>query len=84
VPQPQIDDWKQKAKGAAAGHAVGDPQHQHAADAAVRVTWYAFLGTLISMLAASAGGFLGVGRQFWVVLPAGRRAAGPRHGDAPV
>lgn len=84
VPQLQIDDWKQKAKDAGAGHAVGDPQHQQAADAAARVTWYAFLGTLVSMLAASAGGYLGVGRQFWVVLPAGRRAPDPRHGYAPV
>ena len=86
VPQPQIDDWKQRAKDApAAGRAVEDAQHrQAAADAATRVTWYAFLGTLASMLAASAGGYLGAGRQFWVVAPAGGRPPGPRHGYAPI
>jgi hypothetical protein len=85
VPQPQIDDWKQKAKGApaAAARAIEDPQHrQAAADAAARVTWYAFLGTLVSMLAASAGGYLGVGRQFWVVVRPARPTTDPRHGYA--
>ena len=83
VPQPQIDDWKQKAKDAPGG-AAQDPQHrQEAADAATRVTWYTFLGTLASMLAASAGGYLGVGRLFGVVQPA-RPTTDPRHGYATV
>lgn len=64
VPQDRIEDWKQRAKDApaAARQAVEDPQNQAAAaDAAARVSWYAFFGTWISMLAAAFGGYVGAG-----------------------
>ena len=64
VPQDRIEEWKQKAKDAPASarQAVEDPQNQQAAaDAATRVTWYAFFGAWISMMAAAAGGYLGSG-----------------------
>jgi hypothetical protein len=53
VPQKQIDDWKGKAN---------DPQaRQELADTATTVTWWAFLGTFLSMLASVAGAWLGAG-----------------------
>lgn len=67
VPQDRIEDWKAKAKDApaAARAAATDPQNQQAAaDAATRVTWYAFLGAWVSMMAAAAGGFVGSGPTF--------------------
>ena len=64
VPQERLDEWRQKAKDApaAARQAAEDPQNQQAAaDAATRVTWYAFFGAWVSMMAAAAGGYVGSG-----------------------
>ena len=64
VPADRIEEWKAKAKDAPASarQAVEDPQNQQAAaDAATRVTWYAFFGAWISMMAAAAGGYVGSG-----------------------
>lgn len=47
VPADRIEEWKQPARDtpAAAWQAAEDPQNQQAAaDAATRVTWYAFIG----------------------------------------
>ena len=69
--QQQIDDLKSRVKNAPADAkaATEDPAtkarvEQTARDAgevATRVTWYTFLGTLVSMLAAVAGGLTGAG-----------------------
>ena len=74
VEQTQIDSIKQRAKEspAQAKAAAEDPETKRKADqaarevgdAATRVTWYTFLGTLISMLAAAAGGYMGAGTNF--------------------
>ena len=74
VEQSQIDAWKQKANTAPADAraTVEDPATKQrmdqaardAGDAATRVTWYTFLGTLISMVAAAAGGYIGAGPTF--------------------
>lgn len=64
VPQERIDEWKAKAKDApaAAKQAAEDPANQKAAaEAATRVTWYAFFGAWVSMMAAAAGGYVGSG-----------------------
>jgi hypothetical protein len=64
VPQDQIDQWKARAKDAPAQvkAAVENPQNQQAAsDATTRVTWYAFFGVWLSMMAAAAGGYVGSG-----------------------
>ena len=70
MPQKQIDEWRKQAP-AAAGKTRGaaeDPENQQAAaDAATRGTWWAFLGTLVSMLAAVAGSYLGAGPRFRLV-----------------
>lgn len=82
VPQQQIDEWQRKAKDApdAARRTVEDPQAQaQAADAATRVTWYTFLGTLVSMLAAAAGGYAGAGPTIRLfVVPVARESYPPR------
>jgi len=91
VPQEQIDQWRQKAPEAAdkARRAAGDPENQQAAaDAATRVTWWAFFGTLLSMLASVAGACVGAGPRFRIVRvpyvrtrsePANRQAVGAGH-----
>jgi hypothetical protein len=79
VPQDRIEDWKAKAKDApAAARAATDPQNQQAAaDAATRVTWYAFFGAWVSMMAAAVGGYIGSGPTFQLFslseAPGGRR-----------
>jgi hypothetical protein len=70
VPQERIDEWRAKAPDAAgqARRAADDPQNrQAAADEAGRVTGWAFLGTLVSMLAAVAGSYVGSGPRFRLV-----------------
>jgi len=69
--QQQIDSLKQQAKNtpADAKAASEDPATKakaeqaarEASDVTTRVTWWSFLGTLVSMLAAVAGGYVGAG-----------------------
>lgn len=60
-----------KAKAEQVAHDVGD--------ATTRVTWYTFLGTLISMLAAAAGGYVGAGPTFRLFnVPVARTAVAHR------
>ncbi len=71
IPQERINEWKEKAKSAPADAkaTLEDPAtkvkaEQAARDAAevtTRVTWWSFLGTLISMIAAAVGGYVGAG-----------------------
>lgn len=87
--QGQIDAVKQKAKDAPAKaretaedpatKAKAEQAAREAGEAATRVTWYTFLGTLVSMIAASAGGLVGAGPTFRVfAVPGGRVPAGER------
>jgi len=72
--QQQLDDMKSKVKDlpAQAKQASEDPATKarveqtarEAGEAATKVTWYSFLGTLISMIAAAAGGYVGSGPAF--------------------
>lgn len=74
IDQKQIDDLKGKAKDAPARakDAIEDPANKQTAEqltrdageAATRVTWFTFLGTLLSMLAAAVGGYMGAGATF--------------------
>lgn len=84
--QQQIDDAKAKVKNAPADAkaAIEDPNNKakaeqtarEAGEVVTRVTWYTFLGTLISMLAAIAGGIVGAGPSFRVFAVPARRVAG--------
>lgn len=74
----QITDFKQQVQRAPAEAkaAAQDPANQQKAqqtaqqageaaeEVATRVTWYTFLGVLVSMLAAAAGGLVGAGPTF--------------------
>jgi len=72
--QQQIDTFKQSIKNAPADAkaAADDPatkaqaeqRAREAGEVATRVTWWSFFGTLVSMLAAGAGGYLGAGPGF--------------------
>ena len=72
--QQQLDDMKGKVKDlpAQAKQASEDPATKarveqtarDAGEAATKVTWYTFLGTLVSMIAAAAGGYVGSGPTF--------------------
>jgi hypothetical protein len=69
VPQDQIDQWRKKAPDAdQTRRAAEDPENQQAAaEAATRVTWWAFLGTVVSMLASVAGAYVGAGPNYRLV-----------------
>jgi len=70
VPQATIDEWRKQVPEAAADAraAAENPENQRAAaDAATRVTWWTFAGTLLSMLAAVAGSYAGAGPRFRLV-----------------
>ncbi len=76
--QKEIDDMKARPKNVAADAKakLDDPNTKQkveekvdqiakdAGEAATKVTWFTFLGTLISMLAAAAGGYVGAGPTF--------------------
>jgi len=81
----QIQDFRERVKNAPADAkaAAEDPatkarmeqEGREAAEVATRVTWWSFFGTLISMLAAAAGGVAGAGPTLRLfAVPAGRVA----------
>ena len=76
VPQEQINDWRKKLEEAPdrASQAANDPENRRAAsEAATRATWWAFGGTLLSMLAAALGALVGAGPTFRLIPVAVRR-----------
>ncbi len=71
VSPKQIEEWSQKPESVAAQAqaAAEDPQKREQAkqevqEAAKKVTWWAFVGTMLSMAAAAGGGYLGAGPTF--------------------
>jgi hypothetical protein len=81
VPQETVAEWKRQHTNLtdAASSAASDPQGQERVRAATRVTWWALLGTLLSMFAAVGGALLGAGspvRLLWAHTP--REPAGFR------
>ena len=64
VPQNEIDRMRGTIPDATARarEAANDPNtRQQVEDNATRAAWYSFLGTLVSMLAAAIGGYVGAG-----------------------
>ncbi len=83
--QSDIDSWKEKlAKApAATGAAVTDPNNQRAAtEGAAKVAWWAFLGTLLSMVAAVAGAYVGAGPKIYLMRLKLPVMGAPRRGPA--
>jgi len=72
--QQQINDFKNSIKNAPAdakataedpaAQARAEQTTREAGEVATRVTWWSFVGVLVSMLAAAAGGFVGAGPTF--------------------
>ncbi len=84
VPRETVADWKRQHATDAASSAAADPQNTERLRAATRVTWWALLGTLLSMFAAVGGALLGAGspvRLLWANAP--REPAGFRASSAP-
>jgi hypothetical protein len=85
VPVERITEWKEKARNAPADikATIDDPATKQKAEAAAReageaatkVTWYTFLGTLVSMIAAALGGYVGSGAGFRIVTVPARPLA---------
>jgi len=74
ISQDQIDQLRQRAQDAPgdARRAAEDPRNQQAAsEAATRTAWWAFGGTLLSMIAAAVGALVGAGPTLRLV-PMGR------------
>jgi hypothetical protein len=68
VPADQIDTWQRKLGTAPEKMPSADLQNQEATrEAATRLTWYAFIGTWVSMIAAALGAVIGAGPRFKVI-----------------
>jgi type VI protein secretion system component VasF len=87
--QQQIEEARQRVREAPdrIREAADDPatrqraqeSAREAGEAAARVTWFTFFGTLISMVAAMLGGYLGAGPTFRLFATSANRAtAGTR------
>jgi len=60
----QIQEWRRQTGAAPRGNAT-DPEDREAGKAAAtRMTWYAFAGTWLSMIAGALGGLVGAGPTF--------------------
>jgi hypothetical protein len=79
VPVEKIEDWRRQA--GSGDKTVQDPRNQQEVlNAATRISWYAFAGTWLSMLAAAAGALVGAGPTFRIVAvqrPFGRTGSAP-------
>jgi hypothetical protein len=83
VSAEQIEQWRRKQGGNTdnTGRAPRDPQAL--SQAATRISWYAFAGTWLSMLAAAGGALLGAGPTFRIVtLPTPLSRTGSPEGPA--
>ena len=68
IPQDQVKEWKSKlTANVEKAQADGKTTRAEVSSAATRVTWYAFAGGWLSMLAAAAGSWIGAGPTFRVV-----------------
>jgi hypothetical protein len=68
ITDAQIADWKTTLSKIPGNEAKQAELRKTLADGATRVTWYAFLGMWISMMAAAAGAVFGAGPTFRVVV----------------
>ena len=69
VPADQIAEWHRRQVVAADKPGTDSPDPQALAEVMTRISWYAFAGTWLSMLAAAGGAYIGAGPHFRV-LPA--------------
>lgn len=67
VPKSEIDEWRSKLTDRAQGRGDAQGENETASAEATRITWYVFLGTWLSMMAAAGGALVGAGPTFRVV-----------------
>jgi hypothetical protein len=67
VPSEQIEEWRRKLIGPTGRMIQDSEQRKTMMDAATRLTWYAFAGAWLSMLAAALGAWLGAGSTFRIL-----------------
>ena len=67
VTPAQIQEWRRQTGAAARGAATDTEDREAIKAAATRMTWYAFAGTWLSMIAGALGGLVGAGPTFRVV-----------------
>jgi uncharacterized membrane protein YccF (DUF307 family) len=67
VSTEQIEEWRTKLAETPEKAAKADQLKKTMAEAATRITWYAFLGMWLSMLAAAGGAVVGAGPTFRLV-----------------
>lgn len=93
VPADRLEEWRNQAKNVPAdlSRAAQDPANRAAAaDAATKASWWAVLGTILSMIAAIAGSVVGAGPTFRLFRVAEGRVTirdgvtNPRGGVAPL
>lgn len=66
VPAAQIEEWR-KQQGSADKSRPDARNQEEVLNAATRLSWYAFAGTWLSMLAAAVGALVGAGPTFRIV-----------------
>ena len=67
VPPQQIEEWRVKLAGNPESAAQAAQARKTSTEAATRITWYAFLGMWLSMLAAAGGAVVGAGPTFRLI-----------------
>lgn len=67
VPATQIEDWRRKQAENSATTVQDRPNQEEVLTAAKRISWYAFAGTWLAMLAAAIGALVGAGPTFRIV-----------------
>ena len=70
VSKEQLEDWRRKSvitTDKTPAKVEERPSQAEIKEAATRLTWYAFGGTLICMMAAAAGAWMGAGPTFRIV-----------------
>lgn len=70
VPAEQIEEWRTKLAGTPERVGQAAELRKTMSESATRITWYAFLGMWLSMLAAAGGAVFGAGPTFRLVAVA--------------
>jgi hypothetical protein len=76
VSAEQIAEWRTRLAGTPDAAAQAEQLKKTMAEAGTRITWYAFLGMWLSMMAAAGGAVVGAGPTFRLVSLAPSRRAG--------
>lgn len=76
VTAEQIEEWRTKLSGTPDAAAQAEQLRKTMSEAGTRITWYAFLGMWLSMMAAAGGAVVGAGPTFRLVTVTPSRRIG--------